>query len=146
MHVTQRLLILALLLTLPLTGWGSCVAPRTKDESESLSEHKPVIKPQKKPVFIEADRITGYYKQEVEATGNAVLRQGDNTLSADRMKYYEQTEDAEVEGNVRLERPKDILKGKKTRTECRNRSRSINRAALFNEKGKRPRRRRYLVS
>ncbi|MBV6447178.1 MAG: LPS-assembly protein LptD [Nitrosomonas sp.] len=113
MHVTQRLLILVLLLTLPLIGWGSCVAPKANSEGENENEHKPVVKPQKKPVFIEADRITGYYKQEVEATGNAVLKQGDNTLSADRMKYYEQTEDAEVEGNVRLERPKDILRGKK---------------------------------
>ncbi|QOJ23387.1 MAG: LPS-assembly protein LptD [Gammaproteobacteria bacterium] len=112
-HITLRIFILILLLTLPLAGWGSCVVPKTTDQNESESEHKPVIKPQKKPVFIEADRITGYYKQEVEATGNAVLQQGDNTLSADRMKYYEQTEDAEVEGNVRLERPKDILKGKK---------------------------------
>lgn len=72
---------------------------------------KPIIKPQKKPVQIEADRITGYYKQEIEATGDAVLHHGDNVLTADRMKYYQQTEDTEVEGNVRLERPKDTLKG-----------------------------------
>jgi len=40
-----------------------------------------------------------------------VLHHGDNVLTADRMKYYQQTEDAEVEGNVHLERPKEILKG-----------------------------------
>ncbi len=78
----------------------------------SEKEQKAIIKPQKKPVFIEADRITGYYKQEIEASGNAELRYGDNVLTADRMKYYQMTEDTEVEGNACLERPKDTLKGK----------------------------------
>lgn len=109
-HIIPSIFVLVLVLTLPLTGWSSCVVPKT--ESEGDSAYKPIVKPQKKPVFIEADRITGYYKQEVEATGNAVLQQGDNTLTADRVKYYEQTEDAEVEGNIRLERPKEILQGK----------------------------------
>ncbi|MEK6595142.1 MAG: LPS assembly protein LptD, partial [Pseudomonadota bacterium] len=75
-------------------------------------EQKPVIKPQKKPVLIEADRITGYYKQEIEATGNAELHHGDNILTADHMKYFQVTEDAEVKGDARLDRPKDILQGK----------------------------------
>jgi len=111
--IIPSIFILVLVLALPLNGWSSCVVPKTEGEGESESEPKPIVKPQKKPVFIEADRLTGYYKQEVEATGNAVLQQGDNTLTADRVKYYEQTEDAEVEGNIRLERPKDILQGKK---------------------------------
>lgn len=97
--------ILFLLLVLPLTGL--CGELSTQPESEQKS----IIKPQKKPVFIEADRITGYYKQEIEATGNAELHHGDNILTADRMKYFQVTEDTEVEGNARLERPKDILKG-----------------------------------
>lgn len=71
-----------------------------------------MVVPQRKPVIeIEADRITGYYKQEVEATGDVKLTHGDKVLTADRMKYYQQTEDTEVEGNVRLERPRDIVKG-----------------------------------
>ena len=111
--IIPSIYILALVLALPLNGWGSCVVPKTEGEGEIESALKPIVKPQKKPVFIEADRISGYYKQEVEATGNAVLQQGDNTLTADRVKYYEQTEDAEVEGNIHLERPKEILQGKK---------------------------------
>lgn len=111
--IIPRIFALVLLLVLPLNGWGSCVVPGIEGHDEHESEPKPIVKPQKKPVYIEADRISGYYKQEVEATGNAVLEQGDKKLSADRVKYYEQTEDAEVEGNIRLERPKDILQGKK---------------------------------
>lgn len=63
------------------------------------------------PVHIEADRIEGYYQQEIEATGNVRMRRGDRLLSADRIKYYQNTDDAEVEGNVILERVDDILRG-----------------------------------
>lgn len=101
----RNIFILVLLLILPLTSLADELSAKPENEQ------KPIIKPQKKPVLIEADRIEGYYKQEIEATGDAVLHHGDNVLAADRMKYYQQTEDAEVEGNVRLERPKDILKG-----------------------------------
>ena len=101
----QIISILFILLALPLAGL--CDELSTQVESEQKS----IIKPQKKPVFIEADRITGYYKQETEATGNAELHHEDKILTADRMKYFQATDDTEVEGNVRLERPKDILKG-----------------------------------
>ncbi|MBA3754945.1 MAG: LPS-assembly protein LptD, partial [Nitrosomonas sp.] len=97
--------ILFLSLVFPLIGL--CGEPSTQSESEQKS----VVKPKRKPVVIEADHITGYYKQEIEATGNAELHYEDNILTADRMKYFQATDDTEVEGNVRLERPKDILKG-----------------------------------
>ena len=102
----HSILIPVFLLILPLTGWSQ------RSSDPVVSEKKPIVKPQKKPVLIEADHIKGYYKQEIEATGNAVLHHGDNVLTADRMKYYEQSEDTEVEGNIRLERPKDVLQGK----------------------------------
>ncbi len=94
-----------LLLVLPLTGLSNELS------IQPGNEQKAIIKPQRKPVFIEADHITGYYKQEIEATGNAELHHGDNILTADRMKYFQKTEDTEVEGNVRLDRTKDILQG-----------------------------------
>lgn len=101
----RNLFISLLLLIFPLTGSGNELS------IQPGNEQKPVIKPQRKPIFIEADRITGYYKQEIEATGNAELHHGDNILTANRMKYFQTTEDTEVEGNVRLDRPKDTLKG-----------------------------------
>lgn len=97
--------IIASLLAWPL------VAVSAEQAAQSDNAQKPVIVPQRKPVHIEADRITGYYKQEIEATGDVKLTHGDKVLTADRMKYYQQTEDTEVEGNVRLERPRDILQG-----------------------------------
>ena len=62
------------MVTVPLTGFSNEVP------LQSQNDQKTIIKPQKKPVFIEADRVTGYYKQEVEASGNAELRHGDNIL------------------------------------------------------------------
>ncbi len=106
MNIALNIFISFLLLVLPLTGLSKEVS------THSESEQRSAIKPQKKPILIEADRITGYYKQEIEATGNAELRYGDNVLTADRMKYFQLTEDTEVEGNVCLERPRDTLKGK----------------------------------
>ncbi|PTQ85072.1 LPS-assembly protein LptD [Nitrosomonas ureae] len=103
-----RSIFFLILLGLPLTCWSNESSPVKLE-----SEQKSIIKPQKKPVLIEADRITGYYKQEIEAVGDAVLHHGDNVLTADRMKYYQQTEDAEVEGSVRLERPNDVLQGQR---------------------------------
>ncbi|UJP05750.1 MAG: LPS-assembly protein LptD [Nitrosomonas sp.] len=84
---------------------------RELSADQPVLTQSPIIVPQKKPIQIEANRITGYYKREIEATGDAVLIHGDQVLTADRMKYYQQTEDAELEGNIRLERPKDTLQG-----------------------------------
>lgn len=108
MRPLKTLCMLALFFNNPLTALGEELAPRTGDPANPAQS---IIKPQRKPVFIEADRIHGYYKQEMEATGNAELRHGNNKLTADRMKYFQATEDTEVEGNVKLERSTDTLKG-----------------------------------
>lgn len=63
------------------------------------------------PVYIEADRFDGHARREIEASGNVKMRHGDLELKADRIKYYQDSEDAEVEGNAMLNRPDDILKG-----------------------------------
>ena len=77
----------------------------------SADPQAPVAKPTKKPVYIEADRIQGYYEQEVEAIGDATLSCGDVTMSAERMKYFQKTDIAEAMGAVRIERPKDVMEG-----------------------------------
>ncbi len=105
----QNSCVLLLLCLLPLTGLSDELSPTQSSESDEKS--KAIVKPQRKPVYIEADNITGYYKQEVEASGNAELRHGDNILVADRMKYFQNTEETEVEGNIHLDRVKEIIKG-----------------------------------
>ena len=64
-----------------------------------------------RPVFIQADLIQGHDEQEIEGIGNAKLISEDQIITADRMKYYPDSDDFEVEGNIRIERPLDIAEG-----------------------------------
>ncbi len=107
----QNNCVLFFLFFLPLIGLAEELPRSDPSSLQSDEKSKAVIKPQRKPVYIEADNITGIYKQEVEATGNAELRFEDNILVANRMKYFQDTEDTEVEGNIHLDRVKDVIKG-----------------------------------
>ncbi len=64
-----------------------------------------------KLVFIEADLIQGHNELEVEGIGNAELRNDDQIITADRMKYFQDTDDIEVEGDVRVEQQGDVIEG-----------------------------------
>ncbi len=64
-----------------------------------------------KPVFMQADLIQGHDELEIEGIGNAELITENEIITADRMKYYQDSDDIEVEGNVRIERPLDIAEG-----------------------------------
>ena len=64
-----------------------------------------------RPIFLAAERLQGHSGQDIEAVGKAELANGDQFISADRMKYNETTEDGEAEGAVRVEQRGDILEG-----------------------------------
>jgi len=40
------------------------------------------------PAVIEADRLEGKKGKQLEATGNALLRKGDQSIRADRLLYF----------------------------------------------------------
>jgi LPS-assembly protein len=107
-QIFRSISFLVLFLSIPLTVLAEELESHSEDESVPVEL---VVIPQKKPVFIEADRIHGYYEQEIEAIGEVELRREDNTLTADRMKYFQTTDDAEAEGNVRIEGPTKVLEG-----------------------------------
>ncbi len=69
--------------------------------------------PKTRPVFVTAERLQGHAEKEVEAIGRAELSSGDQFISADRLKYHQDTDDAEAEGGVRVEQRGDILEGSK---------------------------------
>ena len=69
------------------------------------------VSPKSRPVFVAADRLQGHSDREVEAIGRAELNNGEQFISADRLKYRQDTEDAEAEGGVRVEQRGDILEG-----------------------------------
>jgi LPS-assembly protein len=64
-----------------------------------------------RPIFVAAERLQGHPGRDIEAIGKAELASGEQFIAADRIKYYETTEDAEAEGAVRVERQGDILEG-----------------------------------
>jgi len=69
------------------------------------------VSPRSRPVFVAADRLQGHSDREVEAIGRAELNNGEQFISADRLRYRQDTEDAEAEGGVRVEQRGDILEG-----------------------------------
>ena len=84
----------------PKLGIGrEIVAPIARTESSE------------KPVYIEADLIQGHNELEVEGIGNAELRSDNQIITADRMKYFQETDDIEVEGGVRVEQQGDVIEG-----------------------------------
>jgi len=91
-----HLILCAYLAWLPVSAMSADPSPKTGE---------------RQPVHIEADRIDGYGQQEIEATGKVRMRRGDQTLTADRVKYYQDSGDVEVEGNAQLDRPDDTLWG-----------------------------------
>jgi LPS-assembly protein len=67
------------------------------------------------PTFLTADRIEGLGSVEVEATGNAEIRRGDTTLTADRIRYFAEDDEAEATGSVRLRIGADEMSGPRLR-------------------------------
>jgi LPS-assembly protein len=103
-----------------------CISPSLVAESDVIKPRvKPAIilneaspdaaaspeNPDDKSITIEAERVEGIYEQEMEAIGNAKLCYGENTLTADRMKFFKTTNETEITGNLRLDRRKDIIEG-----------------------------------
>ncbi len=118
-YTVRSLLALMICCVSPLLmAESGTIKPREKPAThhqmalpEETSPEAIAEKPLDKQVTIEADRVEGIYEQEIEAIGNAKLCYDDNTLTADRMKYFKATNETEVTGNLRLDRTKDIIEG-----------------------------------
>ena len=63
------------------------------------------------PVFISGERMEGIAGQEMRASGDAELRKGTTSISAERLKYATETEEIEALGSVRLIRDGDVITG-----------------------------------
>ncbi|MGB8516748.1 MAG: LPS-assembly protein LptD [Gallionella sp.] len=63
------------------------------------------------PAELDADRLVGQKNQQIEATGDAVLRQDGKTISADRLIYTPDNREVDAQGNVMLEQQGDKMSG-----------------------------------
>lgn len=76
--------------------------------------------PESKLVFIDANRVQGNIEQGLEAIGEVELRSGDTFIAAKRMKYFQNTDEAEVEDGVRIEHRGDKLEGSRLKLNLAN--------------------------
>lgn len=108
---------------------GGAVAPEDeprlvamKDGSELVAPSTRLEKKKARPVFVSADRLEGHTGQEIDAIGKAELFNGDQFISADRMKYHQDTDIAEAQGGVRVEQRGDILEGSQLKFNLANKT------------------------
>lgn len=66
---------------------------------------------QNEPAVIEADSISGKKDDQVEATGNATLRQKGQSIRADRLLYQQRTQELDAQGSVVLELDGNTMSG-----------------------------------
>lgn len=63
------------------------------------------------PVYLEADKLTGDKKNQIEATGNAILTKTDQKIRADRLLYDQETSDAQGFGSVVVDQAGTTMSG-----------------------------------
>jgi LPS-assembly protein len=66
---------------------------------------------QETPAFVEADRLVGKKENQIEATGNAILRKRGQSIKADRLLYFQDTQDLDAQGSVVLEQDGNTMSG-----------------------------------
>jgi LPS-assembly protein len=63
------------------------------------------------PAVIEADSMAGKAKGQIEATGNATLRQGGQSIRADTLLFNQNTHEVDAQGGVMLEQDGNTIGG-----------------------------------
>jgi len=66
---------------------------------------------QEASAYIEADQMVGKKDDQFEATGNVILRQGGQSIRADRLLYFQNTRDLDAQGGVVLEQAGNTVSG-----------------------------------
>lgn len=67
------------------------------------------------PAFIAADQIAGKTDVEVAAEGNVELRKRNSVLQSDRLTYWQDADEVEAVGDVRMSRDGDRMRGPRMR-------------------------------
>lgn len=87
-----------------------CVFACNAMAEELRAQDKSAVSPEE-PVFVEADNLTGDKKNQVEATGDAILIKEDQTVRADRLLYDQETGDLDGAGSVVVEQKGSTMSG-----------------------------------
>jgi LPS-assembly protein len=87
---------------------GASAEPLAQPVEKNTIEAEPA---QELPAVVEADRLTGIKDNRIEATGNAILRKGDQSIRADHLSYSQDTQDIDAQGSVVLEQAGSTMNG-----------------------------------
>ena len=63
------------------------------------------------PVFLQGDRVSGRADLETVVQGDAVMRKADTVIHADRLEYYQPSDEARATGHVRINRAGNLYEG-----------------------------------
>ena len=90
----------------PLTSAALSLQPTAKlQEVTSAAQRKYA------PVFLQGDHISGRPDLEAVIEGGAEMRKSDFSIRADRLEYYQPTDQARASGNVRINRNGNVYEG-----------------------------------
>lgn len=114
-----RLAGLALLAA--LVALLACPAPPARAEGDILADHLEAKGQENTPWQIKADNLAAQHDTEVlQADGNVVLTQGENTLKADHATYYRATGWVRLVGNVDIDWSTDRLRAEEAEFDLKN--------------------------
>src|ERR1700693_251164 len=75
------------------------------------AEKPPAQNPESLPIQLDADHIEGAAGKQTSAEGNAILRRGNMSIRADSLKFYDENEEVEARGGVRMEHEGSVVTG-----------------------------------
>jgi LPS-assembly protein len=92
-------------------GVGSAEPPALLKTSPLLQESIPAAARGALPVFVTGERLVGRPDLETVIEGDAMLRQGDMVIKADRLEYDQSRDLAKARGQVRINRAGNVYEG-----------------------------------
>jgi len=99
----------------------ACPPLPARAEGDVLAEHLEAEATQDTPWQIKADTLAAQHDTEVlQADGNVLLTQGDNTLKADHATYYRATGWVHLVGNVEIDWSMDRLRAEEAEFDLKN--------------------------
>ncbi|KAF1061261.1 LPS-assembly protein LptD [Variovorax sp.] len=106
------LLTLALLHAHGASAQGTGLdGPLTLKRTPQLAETIPPLLRSQLPSLVSGDRISGRPDLETVVEGNASLRRGETSITADRLEYYQPDDRARATGNVRVNQAGNVYEG-----------------------------------
>ena len=115
--LSARLVTLA---CLAMCGLGSVSVQAQQEPVEDALALKPTseltekLSPEQRreaPVFLQGDRVSGRSDLETVVQGDAVMRKADTVIHADRLEYYQPSDEARASGHVRINRAGNLYEG-----------------------------------